>query len=281
MLLTDLRTLYRKDLARKYQEEEIDSIFFRLLEHFLGLPRFILGLEPKRFLLREEEEPLLQALTRLLQGEPVQYITGKAFFMDLELTVGPGVLIPRPETEELVLWALELLENRQKPVILDAGTGSGCIALALASAIPSAEVHALEISNEALSIARLNSGMHRLEIAWHQGDMCHPPDLPNDLDLLISNPPYIPKAELDSLDKHVREFEPHQALFAPDDNPLKFYKCLSEMGLEQLKPEAFLLVETHYQYAQEVAGIFEAAGYRDIQVKNDIFGKERMVCAVK
>ncbi|SFR44969.1 release factor glutamine methyltransferase [Robiginitalea myxolifaciens] len=281
MLLTDLRAQYRKALAGNYQEEEIDSIFFRLLEHFLGLPRFIIGLEPKRFLLREEEEPLLQGLNRLLQGEPVQYITGKAFFMDLELAVGPGVLIPRPETEELVMWALEILENRPKPVILDAGTGSGCIALALASALPAATVHALEISTEALRLARQNNSQLDLEVAFHQGDMCDPPDLPKNLDLLISNPPYIPDIESESLDKHVREFEPHQALFSPDDNPLKFYKCLAKMGLEQLKPEAFLLVETHYQYAREVAAIFETAGYRDIQVKNDIFGKERMVCAVK
>lgn len=278
MLLTDLRMLYRNSLASLYQEEEIDNIFFRLLEHYLELPRFILGLEPQRFLLREEEGPILQALSRLSLGEPVQYVTGKAFFMDLELSVGPEALIPRPETEELVLWAQELLNKHENPRILDAGTGSGCITLALKTAQPQTEIHALEISENALELARQNAAELNAEVHWHLGDMCDPPVFTKAFDMLISNPPYIPDNESGSMDSHVRDFEPHQALFTPDNDALKFYKCLAEMGRKILKSDGYILVETHYKYAQEVAALFQTSGYREIQVKNDIFGKERMVC---
>ncbi len=279
MLLADLRDLYRKDLGSIYPREEIDAIFYTLLDHHLGLPRFVLGLEPRKFIGREEEGPMLESLTRLCNNEPVQYITGKAHFMDMELEVGPGVLIPRPETEGLVRWALETYRDKELPGrILDAGTGSGCIALALAKELPEAEVHAMDISKEALSRAERNSKILGLPVQWHQADLCDPAPVHIKCDLLISNPPYVPVSESVEMHASVRESEPSLALFVPDSDPLTFYHCLLRLGLQWLRPGGMLFVETHYTLGMEVAAAFQEAGYTEIRLKKDIFGKDRYVC---
>ena len=279
MLLSDLRNLFRKDLASAYPEEEIDQIFYTLLEHYLDLPRFILGLEPQKFLLKEEEEPILSALARLRADEPVQYITGVAHFMGMQLEVAPDVLIPRPETEGLVRWILEDFTDKPMPArILDAGTGSGCIALSLARDMPESEVHAIDISREAISIAKKNAENQDLKVHFRHMDLCDPALLRGPFDLMVSNPPYVPASESVEMQARVKESEPELALFVPDSDPLKYYHCLLRSGLQWLSPGGSIYVETHYRLAGEVEAAFRDAGYVEIRLKKDIFGKDRYVC---
>ena len=312
MLLREVRDIYRKDLSGKYPPEEVDAIFYRLVEHYLDLPRFVLGLEPRKILTREEEAPLFSALSRLAAGQPIQYITGSARFMDMDLRVGPGVLIPRPETEELVQWVLERhAAELQGGNILDIGTGSGCIALGLAKSLPAAGVTALDLSGEALEIARGNARDLGLAVRFVQADIRNPeggwqvfdpgpygprpgdspkpdgprpgnipePDGPGPgYDLIISNPPYIPRGHEGQLAVHVRDHEPPEALFTPDSDPLLFYRHIALFAREYLKPGGWLYVEIHEDFGKPAAALFRESGFIEVSLKKDIFGKDRFLC---
>lgn len=280
VLLREIRTVYRTELASAYPAEEIDQIFHDLLEHYLGLPRFVLGLEPHKILDRDQEQPLFEALASLKRHVPLQYITGKAYFMDMELAVGPGVLIPRPETEELVRWILEAhAGDLSAGSLLDAGTGSGCIAIALAVHLPGSQVHALDCSLQALQYARRNAASRGVEIHWHQADMRNPGALGGPFDLIVSNPPYVPVSEAAAMRPNVREHEPAEALFAPDDDPLLFYRSLLGLARAHLKPGGWLYVEIHEQFGPAVEALLAHAGMQEVQLKKDIFGKPRFVRA--
>ncbi len=282
MLIRDLRDVYRKELKGLYPPEETDQIFYILLEHYTGLPRFITGLEPGRSLDHQEEEPLFLALHRLRQHEPVQYITGKAHFMDLELRVGPEVLIPRPETEELVRWILESHgEDLARGRILDIGTGSGCIALGLADAMQSAEVWAVDVSEKAVELASGNAHDADLKITLRTADITDPgTDWPQ-FDLIASNPPYVPAEEAVSLSPHVRESEPSLALFAPSGDPLYYYRHIVAFANMQLRPEGWLYLEIHHTLGADTASLLKDAGFEEVLLKKDIFGKDRFIRARK
>lgn len=278
MLLREIRQIFRQELSTLYPQEETDQMFYELLDQYLGLPRFVLGLEPDKILSREAEQPLFEALASLKQHTPLQYVTGKAHFMDMSLEVGPGVLIPRPETEELVRWILdshgaELATGR----LLDVGSGSGCIAIALAAYLPGAEVHGLDLSPDALAYARRNAAAQGVEIHWHQADMRHPGPVGGPFDLIVSNPPYVPVSEAAEMRPNVRDHEPAEALFAPEDDPLAYYRSLVDLSAKVLKPGGWLYVEIHERFGPEVAALLEGAGMEEVQLKKDIFGKPRLV----
>jgi release factor glutamine methyltransferase len=278
MLLRDVRKMFRTELTPLYGQEESDRIFYLLLEHYLGLPRFVLGLDPRKNLSKEEEAPLLKALSRLKAQEPVQYIMQKAFFMDMELDVGPGVLIPRPETEELVRWILEDFPFRERSIrVLDVGTGSGCVAIALAKALPDAEVCGLDLSVQALEIAARNAGKQDVKLSLEQMDLFDASFPADSFDLIVSNPPYIPLSEARTMAPHVRDQEPHEALFVPNDHPLIYYRQLIRLAAQCLTSGGWLYVETHSRYGEEVRSLFESSGYVQIQLKKDIFGRDRYV----
>ncbi len=280
MLLREIRALFRKELAGVYPPEETGQIFCELLEHYLGLPRFVLGLEPDKIVSREDEQPLFEALASLKRHVPLQYITGKAYFMEMELEVGPGVLIPRPETEELVRWILASHgANLHGASLLDVGTGSGCIAIALAVHLSDARVHALDRSADALAYARRNAASQGVAIHFSQGDMRHPLQLGGPFDLIVSNPPYVPEGEAGAMRPNVRDHEPAEALFAPDDDPLLFYRSLTQLAGSQLRAGGWLYVELHERFGQAVAALFADAGMQEVQLKKDIFGKPRFVRA--
>ncbi len=278
MLLREIRQIFRQELSTLYPPEETDHIFYELLDHYLGLPRFVLGLEPDKIVSREAEQPLFEALASLKQNTPLQYVTGRAHFMDMALEVGPGVLIPRPETEELVRWILEshgaeLTTGR----LLDVGTGSGCIALALAVHLPAAEVHALDLSPAALEYARRNAAAQGVAIHWHQADMRDAGQVGGPFDLLVSNPPYVPVSEAPDMRPNVRDHEPAEALFAPPQDPLAYYRYLLALAANALKPGGWLYVEIHERFGDEVADLLRGAGMGEVQLKKDIFGKPRFV----
>lgn len=278
MYLSELRNRFRTELSQAYPPREIASIFHLLIAHYFELPRTILAMEPQKELSAWEADLLKNALADLKAHRPVQYITGKAHFMEMDLRVTQDVLIPRPETAELVTWIVSEYSGLKVPLrILDAGTGSGCIALGLKQQLTDAEVFGMDISDSALKIARANASTLNLEVRFWEGDLKNPgTDLPK-FDVLVSNPPYIPRSEAASMQAHVSTAEPHLALFVPDNDPLLFYKYLCDFALHHLNRGGWMYLESHEQYADAVGRLLEDSGFTDVEVKKDIFGKNRFV----
>ena len=251
MLLREIKTIFHNELGKIYPKEEIDSFFYRCIEHYLKLERFVLAVQPGLTLTKEEEQPLFEALSQLKLEKPLQYILGEAHFMDLELKVNKDVLIPRPETEELVQWILDDVKSqlnmdveRSRSVIstslndrplqvLDIGTGSGCIAIALAKHLPNAKVYAMDISEQALEVAKENAAINQVEVEFIHQSILDPEleiGLELDFDIIASNPPYVRQLEKDKMKKNVTDYEPHTALFVPDDDALVFYEAIAEFA---------------------------------------------------
>ena len=252
-----------------------------LLEDVLGCDQARLLAYPERAATPEQADTFAALLRRRLQHEPVQYILGSADFFGLRLRVTPAVLIPRPETEQVVEEALAMLAGRVRPRILDIGTGSGCIALALQHERPDADIFACDLSAAALDVARVNAEAHRLAVVFLQADVLAPdfPDhLPGPFDLIISNPPYIPDAEAGALESDVRDFEPHLALFAGDD-PVLFYRAIAGHAPTLLAPGGLLAFEAHVEYAEAVCDLLAEAGFVDVRLKRDLAGRRRIVTA--
>ena len=215
---------------------------------------------------------------RLLKGEPLQYLLGESWFFGNRFHVGPGVLIPRPETEELVDWMLKDLDPSASKRILDIGTGSGCIAVTLKKYRPSAWVSAIDISETALSFARRNGEALHTEIEFRLSDIRDWnswQDLP-DYDLIVSNPPYIPVNEAQLLHRNVTEYEPHTALFVPENDPLFFYRLIAAFAEKKATPTGSIYLEIHQQFAEETRALFTDR-WKDVELKRDISGNWRML----
>jgi release factor glutamine methyltransferase len=270
-----------KSLLRKiYSPDEAAAIAALAMEAITGFS----NAERRRnsqLILDENQRTLLsQMQNRLLQNEPVQYVLGKALFCNLQLHVNASVLIPRPETEELVQWILE--EKKQRPIakILDVGTGSGCIAIAIKKNWQEAEVFGLDVSEAALELAAENARAQKTNVHWWQANILQPQQWPTDLfDLIVSNPPYILETEMDQLEKNVKDWEPHLALFVPDNDPLLFYRRIAEFASKHLHSNGSLYFECHHQQAAEVLRLLNLHGF-EAAIKKDLFGKDRMVKAV-
>lgn len=285
-----------QQLKTKYSETEAANIASMVLEHVTHLPRI------ER--LKKKDEPLvvsqLHQLTeyhqRLITHEPVQYVLSEAWFYEMKLFVDKNVLIPRPETEELVDWIVKDVQKSGKDVfekrpaeadqttelkIMDVGTGSGCIALALKKAMPKAEVWGCDASEGALNIARRNGSELNIRVDFtglNFLDEAQRKQLPT-VDIIVSNPPYIPLKEKNSLDLNVVEHEPHSALFVPDDDPLIFYKAIANFGKTRLHPSGHIYVEIHEDTGLLVSRLFKNEGYINVELKQDMQGKDRMVRA--
>lgn len=218
-------------------------------------------------------------LNQLLQQHPVQYVLGYAWFYQLKFKVTPAVLIPRPETEELVKHVLAHFTEKSNPVVLDVGTGSGCIPVSLAKKLPAASITAVDISKDALEIAHENAAGNNVQINFKKMDFLNTESRAQlaAYDCIVSNPPYIPKSEAALLDKNVVQNEPGEALFVPDDDPLVFYKAIADFASKHLKPGGIVFTETHENYAQQAAEIFN--WQFSAKVIKDLFGKERFVTA--
>ncbi len=273
----DVRAWARKALGGKHQERSAQQMTDLLLESLLSAPIFKLRMEQTRL----TEPQLIQfkhQLNRLDAGEALQYITGKAHFLDLELHVAPGVLIPRPETEELLVLFEKMVPSNAK--VIDLATGSACIALALAKRNPGMEVSAMDLSKEALNIAEKNKKDLGLTLECFQGDLLSPTfALKDKYDGIVSNPPYIPEKEKASMSDHVVLQEPEMALFVPDDQALIFYEAIARIAISSLKKGGALCVEIHEDFAEDVKGTFLAIGLSEIEIHKDLQGKDRMVSA--
>lgn len=233
----------------------------------------------------DEERNLEEIITRLQNGEPVQYVLGKADFAGRTFHVEPGVLIPRPETAELCQWIEEdvsSLEADERKQILDICTGSGCIAITLGLTIPNSEVTGWDISEDALRIAQGNVEMLKAgNVRIEYQDALMLPKAAEAADIIVSNPPYICEKEKADMEKNVLEHEPSIALFVPDEEPLKFYRAIAEYASSALKPEGALYFEINPIYEKETREMLEELGFKDIETKEDAFGKKRMMKAKK
>lgn len=219
-------------------------------------------------------------LQQLLQHKPIQYVLGEAWFYNMKFKVNEHVLIPRPETEELVEWVLSVC-SRESGVgsILDIGTGSGCIATALKKNLTGSNVTAIDVSHDALKTAAENALHNHATIDFIQIDFLQSSEW-NKLgmfDIIVSNPPYIPLNEKETMSRHVTQYEPSTALFVPDEDPLLFYEKIAAFGKDHLNYDGKIFVETHESLAQKTAAVFKTAKYTYIDVKKDLFGKERMI----
>ncbi|MDX1447134.1 peptide chain release factor N(5)-glutamine methyltransferase [Lishizhenia sp.] len=223
------------------------------------------------------------AVKRLLSGEPFQYILGETYFYNLELKVKPGVLIPRPETEELVHWIVEDAAQKEKELTLeDWCTGSGCIALALKKALPQAQVKAIDYDDAALAVAKENVAFTGLDVSVEKQDALNiAQSAPKNLDVIVSNPPYIPNADKSFMADHVLDHEPGIALFVDDNDPLVFYRNLGMYGMVHLKEGGSIYFELHENYAAATQNMLQSMGYFMVELKQDMQGKDRMLKATK
>lgn len=272
---------YTGQLETQYESREAANIVSTIIEHFLGFSRLKLALEPD---LRVSESEMLEvhfAVKEVLKGIPLQYVTGIAWFDGRDFLVNKDVLIPRQETEGLLALAIDILRDRPNAAVLDACTGSGCLAVSLKLHHPASKVWATDISEEALNIAAANANKFGVHINFQLEDMLSNAfEVSDSLDLIVSNPPYVPLNEKPTLDKHVLA-EPSLALFVPDDNPLIFYHALAKRAANQLHPGGMIAVECHANFTREVAGLFSSFGLSNTEVLEDLHGRLRFVRSFK
>ncbi|SNS56820.1 release factor glutamine methyltransferase [Ekhidna lutea] len=265
-----------KQLEKVYDRREAENISHLLLEDLFGVSRAAIISDE---LLDLNDAKLKQSIGRLLKHEPIQYITGVADFYGRKFHIAPGALIPRPETEELV--DLIIQENKiRNPRILDVGVGSGCIAVSLAIKL-GGNVFGTDLSKEALEIAAKNAQELGAKINFTQHDILSSPLPEGELDILVSNPPYIPLRDQKEMRVNVLKYEPELALFVPDDDPLIFYKRIAVEGLKSLKKGGKLYFEIHENFGIEVKAHLQAVGYSEVNIHKDMQGKHRIVSGIK
>lgn len=277
-----IKELYRNfllQLQKIYRLSEATSITDWVFEKRASLKRSDILKNPGKVITPVAAQLIEDALHQLLQHKPVQYVLGEAWFYNMKLKVNEQVLIPRPETEELVE---QLIKDRRSkltdPAILDIGTGSGCIPIAIKKHLPASIITSIDVSETAISVANENANLYNALITFKQINFLDERQWESFpmYDIIISNPPYIPFKEKEKLNKNVSVYEPPLALFVPDKTPLIFYEKIAAFGTMNLKPAGKIYLETHEDYAEKVASLFRK-DYETVMVKKDIYGKERMV----
>lgn len=280
MKLKDLAQQFNSSLINIYEEEESHAIFLIVVAQLLNYNR-------ANYLIKKEEpvNPEIQAAfeaiaIKLQAGVPIQYILGETLFYGLPFKVSPAVLIPRPETEELVDW---IIEKTQPITLLDIGTGSGCIAIALKKHLQDVKISALDISGDALAIAKQNAVINKVDINFIQADALQLTEklLPATYSVIVSNPPYITGAEKATMHQNVLANEPHLALFVPDEHALVFYEAIANYALSNLENKGLLFFEINEHLGKETVAMLNAKGFKNIVLKKDMQGKDRMICCEK
>jgi release factor glutamine methyltransferase len=294
MIVKQYRNYFNETLKTIYPITEIDSFFFLLLEEYLGFRRVDIVLKSD-FKITQETLNLLQSATKQLEQEvPLQYIIGKTEFYGLPFVVNKHVLIPRPETEELVAWVVsessrfktfntstKQTTDKKQLKILDIGTGSGCIPISLKKQLPFAKISAIDISEEALTVAKKNAVLNNVDIHFILQDILKTVALDQHYDIIISNPPYVRELEKKELKNNVLKNEPHVALFVENDNPLIFYAKIAELAKKYLNKNGLLFFEINQYLGTETIDLVNKKGLKNIQLKKDMFGNDRIVVASK
>lgn len=294
MLLKQYKTHFFDSLKNIQDEQEIESFFFILTEYLHNLKRVDVALNPNFELSDAEVEKWNIILADLQQEKPIQYITGEAWFYGLKFEVNENTLIPRPETEELVEWIIESQKSKvqsQKFEILDIGTGSGCIPISLKANLPQAYVSAIDVSEKALEVAKRNAASNKVEINFIQTNILEVEDLsqlqspithyPSPYNIIVSNPPYVRNLEKQEIKKNVLDYEPHLALFVEDTDALLFYRKIAQLALKNLAPNGLLFFEINQYLGKETVELLENLGFKNIELKKDIYGNDRMIrCSI-
>ena len=274
------KKLIRDSLSHLYCEQEIESISKLIFEKVLGFSRLQVHLNQHETISSANLTQITEIVNRLIQFEPIQYILGETEFYGLPLKVNPAVLIPRPETEELVDWIIHDC-SRINPIILDIGTGSGCIPIALAKNLTGATAEGWDISADALKVAKKNAEINQVKVNFICADVLNLnyAERQQKYDIIVSNPPYVTPSEQRSMLKNVVDYEPHIALFVPETDPLIFYRIIAEIAINALKPGGKLYFEINEQFGIETVDLLTLKGFKNIILKKDINGKERMIKA--
>jgi len=291
MTINNIKNIFLNELSNLYPKQEIESFFNLLTEAYLNLKRVDIALEPNKEITNEIEQKYNSALAKLKKEIPIQYVLDKTEFYGLPFIVNENVLIPRPETEELVAWIIQKVKRQKakgksketevyKPItILDIGTGSGCIAISLAKNLPNAEVWALDVSEKALEIAKSNAKLNHVNIQFLNEDIFKIKKMPLKFDIIVSNPPYVRELEKKEIKRNVLENEPHLALFVKDHNPLLFYDKIADIAKENLNPEGQLYFEINQYLGNETLALLKEKGFKNLDLKKDIFENDRMIKA--
>ncbi|APS40382.1 peptide chain release factor N(5)-glutamine methyltransferase [Salegentibacter sp. T436] len=276
MKLKAQKEIFTKSLENEYPVEEVHSFFFMLTEAFFKINRLNLALNPELEIDKSQIEKLESALARLKNHEPIQHIIGETEFFGLTFKVDKNVLVPRPETEELVEWILEEFFEEESGRILDIGTGSGCIAISLAKNLPEAQISAIDISEAALVMAKTNAEINNVDINFIQEDILKTEALKGNWDVIVSNPPYVRELEKKEMHRNVLEYDPPTALYVKDENPLIFYEKITKLAKSSLNPSGKLYFEINQYLAEETEKMMQKYGF-STELRKDLFGNFRML----
>ena len=283
MLLSEFRIYFRKILSELYSNREIDTFFKILIDFYFDWKSTFIGLNPNYVLDSNQLQKLKFALAELELGKPIQYVTNQALFLNNDFYVNDSVLIPRPETEELVKWVLDDINEYKitSPHLMDIGTGSGCIAISLAKANKEIKLTAIDLSKEALIIAKKNASKHKVKIDFVQEDIQSLSHLNRKFDIIVSNPPYIHPDEKKDILPNVLNHEPHMAIFTPNNDPIYFYRLIINFASKVLKSLGGLYLEINPKFLELLKSNFSSRNFSEVEVRNDIFGKPRMLKVIK
>jgi release factor glutamine methyltransferase len=284
MTIKHYRDYFIQELTPLYDAGEAESFFYLTLEAKHQLKRVDLALQPDLAFSESELKIWSFILEQLKKEIPIQYILGVTHFYGLEFEVNSAVLIPRPETEELVDWIIQnskLKAQNSKLKILDIGTGSGCIAIALAKNLPNAQVFALDVSEKALATAKKNAEKNQVQLTFIHQSILETVDLAQEFDIIVSNPPYVRELEKQEIKKNVLDNEPHLALFVEDNDALIFYRKIAQLAQKNLNPKGQLYFEINQYLGQEMLDLLRGMGFKNCELRQDIYGNDRMIqCAI-
>jgi release factor glutamine methyltransferase len=285
MILKEFRVYFTDALSEIYPKTEIDTFFFLLIEEKLNLQRVDTVMKPDFLITDAVISELKEIINRLKKEEPIQYILGNTEFYGLPFNVNENTLIPRPETEELVEWVLKEVAKLQnskvdKLSILDIGTGTGCIPISLAKNLKDVKISAIDISSEALKIAKQNAFLNNVAVSFLEMDILQTEELPQQYNIIVSNPPYVRELEKVEINNNVLENEPHLALFVDDDDPLIFYAKIADLAKQHLTKDGILFFEINQYLGKETIEMLKQKGFSNIELKKDLFGNDRMIKAI-
>ena len=279
MRLAEIKQNIKNQLISSYDTVELNSLLPLFIEHVTGWNQVQQVIHQQDEIKPSWEKSFQEGVVQLLQNKPFQYITGKAWFLGNEYFVNESVLIPRPETEELVEWIHEYAQIVNKPLqIADIGTGSGCIAIALSLLLSEAKVTGIDVSDKALKVAQKNASTLHANVSWVQQDILMSASLPEKYDIIVSNPPYIPLREKENMENQVTQYEPAIALFVSNEDPFIFYKMIARLGKQALNKNGQLFFEIHYDQATALMNLLDEMNYH-AELRQDMFGKDRMIRA--
>ena len=290
MLLKNYKTTFLQELSSLYEEQEIESFFYIILEKLHGLKRIDLALNPQTVMDGAHLKQWKNIVSELKKQRPIQYILGETTFYGLSFLVNENTLIPRPETEELVELIIESTNyelRNTKLKVLDIGTGSGCIAISLAKYLPTSEVFAIDVSEEALDTAKKNAELNKVAIDFISTNILDVvilsavAGLDKQFDIIVSNPPYVRNLEKDEIKPNVLEYEPHLALFVDDIDPLLFYRKIAELAIKNLNPNGKLYFEINQYLGKETVELVKSFGFKNVKLIKDIYGNDRMISCEK